>query len=225
MIAQRLWIGMCLLCVSLLGAGWCRAQPAAVALELAQSAGLEHWGRVASIEFTFNVKLPNRELARSWRWEPQAHRVTFKPGSPEAVTYTRDAITDELKNIDADFINDSYWLLFPFQLVWSDPVVTEAAKRENSPINGQWLRKITATWESGGYTPGDTYVLYVDDAGVIREWAFQRPGSADRPATWEQYIELAGLKIATDHRNADGSFRLFFTDIEVTTTAGESFAQ
>ncbi|NJL20054.1 MAG: hypothetical protein HC895_03235, partial [Leptolyngbyaceae cyanobacterium SM1_3_5] len=57
---------------------------------------------------------------------------------------------------------------FPFQLVWSDPAVTEAAQRVNSPIKGQWLREVTATWAAGGYTPGDTYVMYVDDAGVLK---------------------------------------------------------
>ncbi len=195
------------------------------AVEIASVAGLEHWGRVASIEFTFNVKLPDRELARSWRWEPLMERVTFAPGTAEEVVYVRSAVTEELKKVDADFINDTYWLLFPFQLVWSDPVVTESAQRVSSPINGQWLREVRARWDGGGYTPGDTYVLYVDDADVIREWVFERPGSAGRAATWEGYVDLGGLQIATDHRNADGSFRLFFSGLRVVTATGEVFEQ
>jgi hypothetical protein len=187
-----------------------------LAHDLARAAGFEHWDRVEAIAFTFNVKTPQREVKRAWRWEPGTGTVTRNPGTADAVTYQRDAVTDEVKEVDAQFINDSYWLLFPFYLVWSDPAVTEAEAKVSSPVNGRWLREVTVQYgDAGGYTPGDTYVLYVDDAGVIREWSFRRPGREPSDVTWEGYGEFNGLRLSTDHRSADGTFRLFFTDVSV----------
>ncbi|MFN2261392.1 MAG: hypothetical protein ABR595_04955, partial [Psychroflexus sp.] len=66
-----------------------------------------------------------------------------------------------------------------------------------------------------GYTPGDTYKIYVDDQHIIREWSYI-PNGKQEPAmstTWEDYGTFEGLKIAKTHQNADKNFKLYFTDI------------
>jgi hypothetical protein len=72
----------------------------------------------------------------------------------------------------------------------------------------------------GGYTPGDTWELYVGKDGRIRELLFRHGGSA-KPglviATWAGYKKAGPLLISTDHRGtADGKpFHLSFSNVAV----------
>lgn len=82
------------------------------------------------------------------------------------------------------------------------------------------MKKITLTYVGeGGYTPGDAYDFFYDDKNMVREWIFRR-GNAPDPSmttTWEDYEDYKGIKISKTHNVADGSFKLFFTDISVKT--------
>jgi len=69
----------------------------------------------------------------------------------------------------------------------------------------------------GGYTPGDAYDLYFDDDYIIREWVFRKANQAEpsMTTTWENYTAINGLKLALDHKTAEGNFNLYFTGIKV----------
>ena len=66
------------------------------------------------------------KLLTTWEWEPKTGKVTFegkdKDGKPVKVTYVRSELSsqsDAVKNeVDPGFINDNYWLLFPFHAYW-----------------------------------------------------------------------------------------------------------
>ncbi len=183
------------------------------ARKIAEAAGLEAFDDVSRIAFTFNLKLPDREVSRSWDWNIAQSTVTNSDG----VTYDPTAVGEAEKEMDSAFINDKYWLIFPFHLVWdSGTTITVEEEKIAAPISGELMHQLTIQYSEGGYTPGDAYDLLYDDDYVVREWIFRKGGAAEpsRITTWEGYVEHKGLQLATDHRGTD-EFRIWFTDIKV----------
>ena len=46
--------------------------------KLAKTYGLESFGQIEAIRYTFNVQAPGRDLSRSWIWEPKTDQVTYE---------------------------------------------------------------------------------------------------------------------------------------------------
>lgn len=188
-------------------------------INIARAHGLDNFDKVKSIEFTFNVQRDTTHTSRHWKWIPETNMVTFTDNDKSATTFKRyDTGTVELKELNAKFTNDEYWLVFPFHLVWDKGYKLEQNDAATAPISGQKYHKYTVTYnDKDGFTPGDMYDLYTDQSQIVREWAFHKK-AAPEPSlitTWEDYEEFAGLKIAKDHRTKDGKFRLYFTDLRV----------
>ena len=51
----------------------------------------------------------------------------------------------------------------------------------------------------------------------MREWVFRKGNSAEptMTTTFENYEDFNGLKIAKDHKMAEGEFNLYFSNIKV----------
>lgn len=189
-----------------------------IARQIAAAYDIDGWSQVDRIAFTFNFENADRRVKRSWVWEPKSGLVTLRAGDDEPISFSLDNVTEEQAGAHHDFINDTYWLLFPYQLVWSDAAVTDSGgELEPAPISGRELRTVSAAYSAtgGGYTPGDTYVLYVDDDLLIVEWTFQRPDRPDIPATWNPPEQFGPIKISTRHHITANDGNLYFTEIEV----------
>jgi hypothetical protein len=136
---------------------------------IAQSYGLQYFGEVEKIQYRFNVKIGEKLINRFWIWEPHLDRVTFKGMDyQEAITYNRSEMvsteSNKLKKIDAWFINDNYWLLFPYHVAWDTNANVEDIGRQGLPMGDGKARCVVVTYPAaGGYTPGDVYDLFLDD--------------------------------------------------------------
>ena len=123
--------------------------------------------------------------------------------------------------VDPAFFNDQYNLLFQFHLVWDTASTVQDAGMQKLPLGKGSAHKVVAKYPSdGGYTPGDTWALYVGADGRIRELEFHHGGAA-KPSTFiAAYLDhkKAGpLLVALDHRGTcDGKpCRVFFSDVAV----------
>lgn len=182
--------------------------------------GIENWDKIKTIAFTFNVDRGGKNVAqRSWKWNPQSNDVTMTTAT-DTITYNRTNMKEEFVPTDQGFINDKYWLLAPYQIAWDEGTTISSEQNATAPLSQKEMKKLTLTYgDDGGYTPGDAYDFYYQEPGQIEEWVF-RKGNAKEPTmmtTFEGYTELEGLRIATDHKDKDGNFRLYFTDVVVTT--------
>src|SRR3954449_5827552 len=139
---------------------WAQQLPAA-AETLAKTYGIESFGQIEAIRFTFNGELPNVSLSRSWIWEPKTDQVTYdgkdKSGQPVHVTYQRsqlDSQSAEIKDtIDPGVVNDQDWLAFPFHAAW-DGAPVENAGTQKLPLGDGSAEKIVVKYSSGGgYSP------------------------------------------------------------------------
>jgi hypothetical protein len=186
---------------------------------IGKAAGVADFDRIEALRYTFNVKIGDREIRRSWVWEPGSNRVVLNAEDGGADYIRREAATSEtLRVVDARFVNDNYWLLFPLHVYWDVNASVTDAGAADLPIGPGRGRRILVSYpEKIGYTPADVYEMFVDDDFRIREWIY-RKGGADLPTritTWEDYRRLGPLTVSLDHRSKDGSFRLWFTDVEV----------
>jgi hypothetical protein len=200
--------------------------------ELAKTYGLDSFGQIDAIRYTFNLELPALKvnMSRAWEWEPKTGKVSYqgkdKEGKPVTATYVRSQISSAPANvkdeIDPAFNNDNYWLIFPFHVDWDKTAVVEVKEKQKLPIGKGVATLVSVKYpaEVGGYTPGDTWNLYVGADGRIEEFVYLRGGPvkpSNVTTTWAGYKKAGPLLVSEDHRGtADGKpARIFFTNVAV----------
>ena len=107
-------------------------------------------------------------LSRSWVWEPKTGKVSYegkdKQGKPVKVSYMRSELgsqSDAVKNeVDSGFMNDNYWLLFPFHAYWDSSATVTDPGMHKLPLGKGSAEQVVVKYplEAGGYRPGDTLV-------------------------------------------------------------------
>jgi hypothetical protein len=197
------------------------------AKQMAKTYGLDSFGKIEAIRYTFTI--PGLVPARTWEWHPKTDTVTYegkdKDGKPMKVTYQRSELgsqSDAVKNqIDPGFVNDQYWLLLPLHVAWDGASVTDEGMHETS-LGKKSADRIVVKYASGGYSPGDTWELYVGADKRVEEIAYHRavpaPGLPNLVlATWAGHKKAGPLLISTEHQGtADGHpFQLSLSDVSV----------
>ncbi|HWF88607.1 MAG TPA: hypothetical protein VN659_07215 [Pyrinomonadaceae bacterium] len=245
---------ICLLVVALLGitaASCTRRQPAVSqpttntaaseparkisAEQLAQAYGLNSFGQVEAIRYTWNAEFPGVKVSHAWVWEPKTGKVSYegkdKDGKPVKVSYNRSQLNsqpDNVKNeVEPAFVNDNYWLLFPLHAYWDKSATVTDQGTKPLPLGGGSANLVSVKYPSeGGYTPGDTWDLYVDKDNRVDQFVYHR-GGPKKPSlvttTWEGYKKVGPLLISTEHKGtADGSqVRIFISDLGVKVTGSD----
>ena len=92
-----------------------------------------------SLSFIFNADLGDRKFVRSWTWLPKTDEVILHGETDaENTTYKRGELEPDgagkLAEIDSQFVNDLYWLIFPMQVAWDSSVTIEALPDEAASV-------------------------------------------------------------------------------------------
>lgn len=182
--------------------------------------GLNNWSKVREINFTFNLDQDSTHYERSWSWKPKTNMVTMT-STKDTITYKHTDINTTSIKADHGFVNDKYWLLAPFNLVWDEASFTSKHHlKAMAPISKTKMQKLTILYkDKGGYTPGDAYDFYFNGDFKIKEWAF-RKGNISEPSlitSWEDHENFDGINIAKTHRKNEGDWKLYFTNITIVT--------
>ena len=194
---------------------------------IAEKYGINYFGDISSIKFTFNVKSQNVSVKRTWKWELATGLVEFtgkdNNGKDTTFTYNRKKLDSKNTleiNADKRFINDQYWLLFPFHLVWDNNVDITFKGEKESPISHKKRNSLVVQYKNNvGYTPNDAFVLFLGKDNMIKEWTYRPGGSKkkERSYTWESNKKFDGITISTVHNGEGNKFKVWFTDISVVT--------
>ena len=214
-------------------AGTSRAQTRPPIVEqLAKTYGLDSFGQIDAIRYTFNLQLPalKLNLSRTWTWEPKTGQVTYeakdKEGKPVKVTYKRSELSSQpdsvKKDVDPGFLNDNYWLIFPFHAYWDTSATITDEGMHKLPVGSGSATLVSVKYGPalGGYTPGDTWNLYVGKDNRVELLDFHHGGNA-KPrvviATWTGYKKAGPLLVSTEHRGtADGKpLHLWLSNVAV----------
>jgi hypothetical protein len=209
-----------------------------IAEQIAKAYGLDSFGQIEAIRYTWNAQFPGVNISRTWVWEPKTGQVSYegkdKDGKPVKVTYLRSQLNSQPANvkdeIEPSFVNDQYWLIFPFHVVWDSSPAVEDAGKQKLPLGKGTAEKVVVKYpaEAGGYTPGDTWELYVGKDNRVQEFIYRR-GGPKKPgvviASWAVYKKAGPLLVSTDHRGtADGNpLHLFFSDVAVKLTGSDTW--
>jgi hypothetical protein len=195
------------------------AQQKSTAQLIAEAHGIDQWNKIESISFNFSVAVDSVERpGRTWTWMPKLDSIVLTMAD-QVTKYQRQQIDSSALGADRAFINDKFWLLIPFQLVWDKGATISDPELKVAPVSDQKMNSISITYPSqGGYTPGDAYDIYYDENYMIREWTY-RKGNSPEPSlstTFEDYKNFNGLMLAMSHRRKDGNWNLMFRDVSLT---------
>ena len=171
-------------------------------------------------------------------WEPKTGKVSYegkdKDGKPVKVSYVRSELAkqpDAVKNeVEPAFVNDNYWLLFPFHAYWDTSATVTDKGMHKMPLGSGTAELVEVKYpaELGGYTPGDTWELYVGKDKRIEQMAYHR-GGPKKPslvlATWTGYKKAGPLLVSTEHRGtADGKpLHISISDVSVKVTGSDTW--
>jgi hypothetical protein len=206
--------------------------------KVARTYGLDSWSQIEAIRYTWNGEITGLfKLSRTWEWEPKTNKVTYegkdKDGKPVKVTYLRSDLSHQPDNVktqvDAGFINDSYWVLFPFHAYWDTKTIVVDQGKFNLPLGTGMAELVPVKYPAdGGYTPGDTWDLYVGQDNRVVYFVYHRGGTKPPSrvlATWAGYKKAGPLLFSTEHRGtADGKpLHVFFTDVAVKLTGSDTW--
>jgi len=207
---------------------WAQTRPP-IAEEIAKANGLDSFGQIEAIRYTFIGHIGDLSLSRSWVWEPKTSRVSYtakdKDGKPVKVTYYESALGSEpakvRDEIDPAFLNDQYNLLFPLHVYWDESADVQDMGTQKLPLGTGTAKHVVVKYPSdGGYTPGDTWELYLGPHDRVEQFVYHRGGSMPPKvviAKWSGYEKVGPLLISTDRRGtADGKpLRVMLTNVAV----------
>jgi len=217
-------------------ASWAQTRPP-ILEQVAKTYGLDSFGQIEAIRYTWNAQFPGVNVSRAWVWEPKTTKVSFegkdKDGKPVKVTYMRSELAsqpDNVKNeVDPGFMNDNYWLLFPLHAYWDASATVTDQGMHKLPLGKGSADLVSVKYPNeGGYTPGDTWELYVGKDNRVEDFAYHR-GGPKKPslviATWAGYKKAGPLLISTEHRGtADGNpLHIFLSDVSVKLTGSDTW--
>jgi hypothetical protein len=199
--------------------------PRSIRHKIADAYGVHSFHEVERVSFAFNVAVGERNIRRSWTWWPNQDRVRYDGGTwrdGEPFEYLKADLaadsTEEMVAVDQRFVNDTYWLVFPYHVEWDVSAEVTDEGMAPLPIGSGEARKVVVDYpDTGGYTPGDIYELYVGPDYRILQWVFRAGGSEEqrRPMSWEDEQRFGDITFATDHYSPDRSVRVWISDISV----------
>jgi hypothetical protein len=207
--------------------------------QIAKVYGIDSFGQVEAIRYTWNGEIPGLfKVSRTWEWEPKTNKISFegkdKEGKPLKVSYTASDLnsqSDMVKSqIEPWFVNDNYWLVFPFHAYWDTSATVTDEGTQKLPIGTGTAQKVVVKYpaEAGGYTPGDTWELYVGKDHRVQQMAFRHGGNAKPSvvtATWAAHKKAGPLLFSIEHRGtADGKpLHIFLSDVSVKLAGSDSW--
>ncbi|MFN7992499.1 MAG: hypothetical protein U0Q18_02810 [Bryobacteraceae bacterium] len=198
------------------------------AIEIAQAmmqamGGQDAWNKAHYVRFDFTaIMRGNAMMSRSHLWDKRTGRyrfedhaqngtpavVLFNVGTQQGVAYVGGkrmegaAESKAVQGAYGAFINDMYWLAMPWK--WLDPGVhlKYLGQKERA---GKKYDVVQLTFDKVGLTPGDRYEAYVSPSSHLMEhWDYVLQGGQKGSWDWE-YTTSGGVKLASNHVNADGN--------------------
>lgn len=199
------------------------------------------WARTRYIQFDWMIdRGDSPPVRRSHRWDVHEgdYRVEAPVGENQMVAlFDVDAPTegeriwldgtpveDEARSdslatrAHAMFINDSYWLLFPFK--WADPGVSTRyiPSRE---VWGEEYEAVELTFDDVGLTPQNRYIALIDpETRMMELWQHFSEASDTVPQftnRWTDWQDYGPILLSAGRENQDGESTIYFENLAAAT--------
>jgi hypothetical protein len=232
---------MCLLAIAVLSvvpSSWAQTRPQIIE-QIAKAYGLDSYGKIEAIRYTWNGEITGLfKASHMWEWEPKTGKISYegkdKDGNPVKVSYLQSQLNSQpamiKEQVEPSFVNDNYWLLFVFHAYWDTSATVTDQGMQKLPIGTGTAKLVSVKYptEAGGYTPGDTWDLYVGKDNRVVQFVYHRGGPKPPQlvtATWAGYKKAGPLLVSTDHRGtADGKpLHIYITGLAVKLTGSDAW--
>jgi hypothetical protein len=226
--------------VILAATSWAQTRPPIIE-EIGKAYGIDSFGQIDAIRYTWNGEIPGVfKLSHVWEWEPKTGKISYegkdKDGKPVKVSYLESQLSsqpDSVKGgVEPAFVNDNYWLLFPLHANWDKSATVTDQGMKKLPVGAGSARLVVVKYpaEAGGYTPGDTWDLYVGKDNRVQYLVYHRGGPKPPQlviASWAGYKKAGPLLVSTEHRGtADGKpLHISITDVAVKVAGSDKWVK
>jgi hypothetical protein len=226
--------------VILAASSWAQTRPPIIE-EIGKAYGIDSFGQIDAIRYTWNGEIPGVfKLSHVWEWEPKTGKISYegkdKDGKPVKVSYLESQLSsqpDSVKGgVEPAFVNDNYWLLFPLHANWDKSATVTDQGMKKLPVGAGSARLVVVKYpaEAGGFTPGDTWDLYVGKDNRVRYLVYHRGGPKPPQlviASWAGYKKAGPLLVSTEHRGtADGKpLHISITDVAVKVAGSDKWVK
>jgi hypothetical protein len=187
----------------------------ALAAAVAEASGAAVWPKVSRLRFTFNVESEGKlAMSADHDWDVRANKatVTWK-GKSVTIDLADPGDSDDAKTAFQRWTNDTYWILMPLKLFDAGVVRTLQPDQQH---DGRTYRVLRLSFQGVGLTPGDQYDLLIDpETHLVRHWDYMPNPERKARFSWDNYQPYGGLKLAVEHKSADGKRRIYFTNVQV----------
>jgi hypothetical protein len=226
--------------VILAASSWAQTRPPIIE-EIGKAYGIDSFGQIDAIRYTWNGEIPGVfKLSHVWEWEPKTGKISYegkdKDGKPVKVSYLESQLSsqpDSVKGgVEPAFVNDNYWLLFPLHANWDKSATVTDQGMKKLPVGAGSARLVVVKYpaEAGGFTPGDTWDLYVGKDNRVQYLVYHRGGPKPPQlviASWAGYKKAGPLLVSTEHRGtADGKpLHISITDVAVKVAGSDKWVK
>jgi hypothetical protein len=217
---------------------WAQTRPP-ILEKIAKTYGLDSWDKIEAIRYTWNGEITGVfKAAHKWEWEPKTGKISYegkdKDGKPVTATYVQSQLNSAPANVKEAiapaFVNDNYWLLFPLHAYWDTSATVTDQGMHKLPMGNGSAELVVVKYpaEAGGYTPGDTWELYVGKDNRVELLVFHHGGDKKPSlviATWTGYKKAGPLLFSTEHRGTadDKPLHIFLSDVAVKLTGSDTW--
>src|SRR5438045_5577888 len=78
---------------------WMGQQSPPIDQQIANTYGLDSFGQIEAIRYTWNGEFPGAKLSHTWEWSPKTDTISYegkdKQGNPVKVTYQRSQLDSQ----------------------------------------------------------------------------------------------------------------------------------
>lgn len=146
------------------------------------------------------------------------------PTEGERIWLDGERVTDEARSdslatrAHAWFINDTYWLVFPFK--WADPGVTTRYLGEMEEWGERW-EVVELTFDNVGLTPQNRYRAFVaPESGMFELWQHYRNAEDEEPRftnRWTDWRPYGPILLSSRREGEDGEVGVYFENLAAST--------
>ncbi len=204
---------------------------------IAKAYDIDSWNQIEAIHYTWNREITGvPKLAHKWEWKPKTGKISYegadKDGRPVKVTYDSSQLSsqsDQVKNeVEPAFVNDNYWLLFPLHAYWDKSATITSEGTKKLPVGAGSATLISVKYPAaGGYTPGDTWDLYVGKDYRVQAMVYHSGGPPKHlvAAKWTGYKKAGPLLFSTEHSGTlNGKpLHIWMSDVAVKVTGSDKW--
>jgi hypothetical protein len=186
------------------------------AAALAHRYGMDHFDRIETLKFTFNVREGTSTVTRDWTWDIAGGKVSLSTGGRQPWHYSYSPADLSAGNekvnrrVDDLFVSDHQWLVLPMQLVNEHGGEITLDDDQPLPIPPGTADCVTVEYADAG----DSYEIYFDADRVIRQSVFRKSSStAPMVVTWSDLARVGPILVSLRHKSADGHTEIWFSNV------------